>query len=426
MILERIYMNDENEMPEDIVSSLASAVNEELGENSSESDDSVKEAPKKKHKFLALKIIIIVLCCVVGAGAFLAFTPPGRRILVGFATQYMYGNMKKVAPSPVKVATGSAVSESAVAESATEKAIEAGESTTVVDNIDMSQMSDTFKNAFHEEGVYNIVLLGVEGIGADTASGHTDSIMIATINTNNKTLGLTSLMRDSYVEIPGFGGNKINAAFRDGGVNLLYETIAANYGIRMDGSLLVDFNAFESVIDSIGGVDIELTETEANYLNHTNYISKKANRTMVTGWNHMNGNQALGYCRVRYVSTLDGSHDDMGRTTRHRTVINAIFKKAKSDPTKALSAFNTVLPYLTTDIKQDNMTAYIAAGLELMLAGKELRQDRLPQDEAMTLGRVDGKSVVLVDWSLVKPEMMSFMFGTETASNASESAINKN
>ncbi|ETS97994.1 hypothetical protein HMPREF1497_2292, partial [Fusobacterium sp. CM21] len=198
----------------------------------------------------------------------------------------------------------------------------------ITDNIDMSKMSDTFKNALHEDGVYNILLLGVEAIGNNNvASGRTDSIMIATINTKQKTLGLTSLMRDSYVTVPGYYDTRINAAFGLGGVPLMYETIAYNYGLRLDGSAIVSFKTFQKVIDDLGGVDIELTPAEAEYLNTTNYVSKKSNRTLKPGINHMNGNQALGYARVRKRATLDGSNNDFGRTSRHRRVMAAIFKE---------------------------------------------------------------------------------------------------
>ena len=90
-----------------------------------------------------------------------------------------------------------------------------------------------------------------------------------------KELKLTSLMRDMYVEIPGHGHNKLNAAYAFGGVELLYQTIAKNFGIKIDNYCVVDFSTFEKVINKVGGVEISLEEKEAKYLNTTNYISKK-------------------------------------------------------------------------------------------------------------------------------------------------------
>ena len=117
--------------------------------------------------------------------------------------------MKKTPEKPTKNATGSAV---AVEEKEEEQGLKVGE---ITENIDLSKMSDTFKNALHQDGVYNILLVGVEAIGnKSVASGRTDSIMIATINTKQKTLGLTSIMRDSYVTIPGYYKTKNKCGFR--------------------------------------------------------------------------------------------------------------------------------------------------------------------------------------------------------------------
>ncbi len=420
-------MNEENDFLKDIEDSLADQVTNELTEENTDEDkeqtdlyenSDIDEENKPKKSYLGLKILAGVLCVLVAAGVFFTVTPPGRRILIGFATKYMYSKMQK--PEVVDtVVTGSSVV--AKDEPATESSVVIPD--VPVDNIDMSQMSDTFKNALHEDGVYNIILLGVESIGGTTESGHTDSMMIATLNTNAKTLGISSLMRDTYVDIPGFGMNKLNAAFRDGGTKLLYETIAENYNLRLDGSVFVDFDAFEKAIDAVGGVDIELTAVEAQYLNRTNYISIKSNRTMREGMNHMNGNQALGYCRVRHVATLGGVPDDQGRTKRHRAVMEQIFEKAKKDPTKALSAANAVLPYLTTDIKEKNMQIYLSEGLELMLAGTELRQQRVPDDEAMSFQKINGAAMTIANWDLVKPKLYEFIFAAPTDPNASGSAV---
>ena len=107
-----------------------------------------------------------------------------------------------------------------------------------------------------EEGVYNILLLGEEAIDSGSARGRTDLIIIATLNTNQKAIKLTSLMRDTLVQIPGFKDNKLNSAYEKGGVDLLYETIALNFDIRLDGCALVNFENFEKIIDRLGGLEI--------------------------------------------------------------------------------------------------------------------------------------------------------------------------
>lgn len=301
--------SDDFDLTQSLSRSLARQVQEEMDipmNHTAKQPSNGKKRKKKKKKGRALKIVATVIVLLSACAAFLIFTKPGRDFMINLATEYAYTKVNysgKEDPDP-----------------ADETDLLDGELTP---NISLSLMSDTFRNARHEEGVYNILLLGLEAI---ESKGHTDSIMIATLNTNTKKMKLTSLMRDSWVTIPGYGDDRINVAYAKGGINTLYETIALNYDIQLDGYALVGFDTFEQIIDALGGIELELTDEEAYYLNHTNYISNKSYRNVVAGKQRVNGNQALGYCRVRKVATLDGSNNDMGRTSRHRRVMNAVFR----------------------------------------------------------------------------------------------------
>ena len=413
-------MSKEDEFLREIRNSLAEQVKKEMEDKPRDNRrmaDKKKTRKKKKKINIFIKILIFLLIVLLGGSSFLVFTKPGRKIMTRIAVGLAFDRIKKIPDKPAKNVSGSAVD----TESEEEKGLEVGE---ITDNIDMSKMSDTFKNALHEDGVYNILLLGVEAIGNKSmASGRTDSIMIATINTKQKTLGLTSLMRDSYVTIPGYYDTRINAAFGLGGIDLLYETIAYNYNLRLDGSAIVSFKTFQKVIDDLGGVDIEITPGEAQYLNTKNYISKKSNRTLKPGVNHMNGNQALGYARVRYEPTLDGTIDDFGRTSRHRRVMAAIFKEVKkSNPVTLVKLLDTVFSQIQTDIKKDNASSYLAEVLELSLDGVPLDNLRLPEDGAYQ-GKWVGKALVTaLDWPKTKEALANFVFGSHKKP-ASESAI---
>ena len=90
-------------------------------------------------------------------------------------------------------------------------------------------------------------------------------------------------MRDLYVEIPGHGYNKLNAANSFGGIELLYKTIAKNFNIELDGYVEIGFKAFQDIVDAVGGVEVELTESEVSYLNSTNYIRNKKYRDVKAG-----------------------------------------------------------------------------------------------------------------------------------------------
>lgn len=417
-------MSNEDEFLKEIRNSLAEQVKKEMdakqkGERHNMND---KRKPKKKKKKLNIfiKVLIVLLVIILAGGSFLVFTRPGRKIMSNLAVEWAYWRMGKNAKTddkPAKNASGSAVE----TKEEEEEGLKVGE---ITENIDPSKMSATFRNALHEDGVYNILLVGVEAIGNNSvASGRTDSIMIATINTKQKTLGLTSIMRDSYVTIPGYYDTKINAAFGHGGINLLYETIAYNYNLRLDGSAIVSFKTFQKIIDELGGIDIEITPAEAQYLNTTNYVSKKSNRTLKPGMNHMNGNQALGYARVRYRATLDGSVDDFGRTSRHRRVMAAIFKEVKkSNPITLVKLLDTVFSQVQTDIKKSNASSYLAEVMELSIDGVPLDNLRLPIDGSYQGVKINRQAVVTFDSAMNKDALANFVFGSHKKP-ATESAI---
>ena len=427
-------MSNEDEFLKEIRSSLAEQVKKEMdakqkGERHNMND---KRKPRKKKKKLNIfiKVLIVLLVIILAGGSFLVFTRPGRKIMSNLAVEWAYWRMGKNAKTddkPAKNASGSAVE---TKEEEEEEGLKVGE---ITENIDPSTMSATFRNALHEDGVYNILLVGVEAIGNNSmASGRTDSIMIATINTKQKTLGLTSIMRDSYVTIPGYYNTKINAAFGHGGIKLLYETIAYNYNLRLDGSAIVSFKTFQKIIDELGGIDIEITPAEAQYLNTTNYVSKKSNRTLKPGMNHMNGNQALGYARVRYRATLDGSVDDFGRTSRHRRVMAAIFKEVKkSNPITLVKLLDTVFSQVQTDIKKSNASSYLAEVMELSLDGVPLDTFRLPAEGTYQGAIINGAAVVTFDIPKNKDELANFVFGshkkpvTESAIDGKKKTKNK-
>ena len=222
--------------------------------------------------------------------------------------------------------------------------------------------------------IVNILLVGADKNADEQnqkgAERRSDSMMIATLDIKHSKLKITSLMRDMYVTIPGYGGNKLNAAYSFGGITLLYETIAENFGIQMDGYAEVNFDAFVNVIDKLGGIEVTLTESEAKNLNDTNYIKRKKYRNLKVGTQVINGYQALGYCRIRHgkrqadgrypgVYTASGKGDDYGRTERQRLTIQAILKKVKTlSPMELLELAEVILPNIKTDISKKMIYTY--------------------------------------------------------------------
>ncbi len=250
--------------------------------------------------------------------------------------------------------------------------------------------SNALKNVKLPDGTYHSdkKIVNVLVIGNDyrkeknyDASGLPDSMMIATLDKKHKTLKLTSLMRDQIVQIPGHGENKLNACFGYGedGVTLLYKTIAQNFNIKLDGYVEFGFKAVTEVVNEVGGIEVELTESEANYLNTTNYIRNKKYRNVKVGKNKLNGAQAMGYSRIRKtVYTPTGLTDDYGRTWRQRNVVNAVFQKVKRMSWSKLMdlAQNILSNYVTTDLSSGDIVNY--AKDVVMMGTTDIYQLQIP------------------------------------------------
>ncbi len=376
---------DEDAFLDEVNSSLAKQISMELEDKDTSTKDN---GPKKKGKIpKGVKIFAIVFSVIMLLGCLLVFTPGGRKIIINLAGNYIYGKLN-------------------YEDSNTQETTDTVENTTEQTNKPEKPVDD----------VVNILLLGVEEIGG---ASNTDTMIVATMNTKNHTMKLTSLMRDIYVEIPGHDNNKLNSAFAKGGIDLLYQTIQNNFGVQLDGYVLVNFSAFEKIVDLLDGVEVTLTSTEANYLNRTNYISDPANRTVKEGAQMMNGNQALGYCRVRKVPT-ETEHDDFGRTQRQRAVLNSIFEQLKKKNIVQLGLFmNDVLNDVDihTDITQSEFNRYLEEAASLNVG--KLEQLRIPTDgnfgfDNVQIGKYNQSVVVPTDWDAMRQEIHQFIYGTGT------------
>ncbi len=230
-------------------------------------------------------------------------------------------------------------------------------------------------------------LVNIMLVGQDRRPGEgrarSDAMILCTFNTKEKTITMTSFMRDMYVMIPGHGGNKMNEAYSRGGMPLLRETMMENFGIHVDAFVEVDFSGFEKVVDILGGVEMTLTKAEAEHLNLENGWS------LVKGKNLLNGAQALAYSRIRYVGNAD-----FQRTERQRDVINAIMNSCKNmSLSQANSLLTQILPLVATDMSNEQIFDY-ALSLFPLLKGS-VNSQRIPIDGSYTLEWVNALDVVL-------------------------------
>lgn len=200
-----------------------------------------------------------------------------------------------------------------------------------------------------DKNVRNILLIGCDK--ANGGSSRSDSIMIASVNKKTGKITVCSILRDTHLYIPGEREAKVNAAYAWGGANLLIQTIEHNFGIRIDDYATVNFEMFTALVDGIGGVDVEVTENEADYINNRHrYGNEKKPDTFESGESvHLNGYQALWYSRIRKLDS------DFMRTQRQRKVISAIASEVKSqiNPIGIFGLVSTakeVAPYIETTL----------------------------------------------------------------------------
>lgn len=232
------------------------------------------------------------------------------------------------------------------------------------------------REAKKEKDIINIAFFGLDRRTKNEAS-RSDSIMIATIDKTHKKLKITSITRDTYVNIDGHGKDKLNHAYAFGGPQLAIKTLNKNFNLDITDYVAVDFYSFEKIIDSLGGVEIDVKKSELDlvngYMEETSKLEgKKKVPVTRAGMQTLNGMQAVAYSRIRYVG--DG---DFERTERQRRVLNAIFEKVKSaGPAKFASIAATILPYTETSISK---TDILSLGAETFTMGiGSLEQERFP------------------------------------------------
>ena len=151
------------------------------------------------------------------------------------------------------------------------------------------------------KGITNVLLIGVDARDLDEPC-RSDSMIIATIDNNNKKVKLTSLFRDTLVDIPGHGEAKLNSAYMLGGPELLLETVKETYNISIDKYIIINFWGFEAIVDYIGGIEVDVKDYQLEELNKYIGESTGGNDCPVeeAGVQTLNGKQALSYARIRY------------------------------------------------------------------------------------------------------------------------------
>ena len=252
-----------------------------------------------------------------------------------------------------------------------------------VEQIIMPEPAETIEDTDH---IYNILLIGQDrrpGQGRQRS----DAMILCTINTKKKTLIMTSFLRDTYISMPDYQGesfddNRLNACYVFGGMEMLNDALEMNFGVTVDHNIEVDFTGFENIVNMLGGVGIYLTGAEASIVQGG----------AVEGWNHLNGQQALTYARIR---SLDG---DTNRTYRQRKLLMSIFESIRNLRVDQISDLvNSVFPMVTTDMTNADILNYIAIFAPL-LTDLEITTQHIPAEGTAQNVMIRGMAVKVPDY----------------------------
>lgn len=256
-------------------------------------------------------------------------------------------------------------------------------------NIDYDpDFNDGTINMSMEEGslLNDPMVLNVLLFGADKSSdgvSRSDSMIMLSIDNRHQKLKLTSFMRDMWVYIPDYGYSKLNHAYAYGGAKLSIETIEQNFGINIDRYAIVDFQSFKSIIDILGGIDIELSDEEIDYINwqswKNNQVDTRYEIQADPGIVHLNGRQALWYARNRGDIDAGFSGSDFDRTDRQRKLLRTLATDMKSASLpQIISIVDQIGPLITTNLKKTEITALVANSLTYLQY--DMAEYRLPSD----------------------------------------------
>lgn len=283
------------------------------------------------------------------------------------------------------------------------------------DALDLNWDNAVTGSTRYDENIVNILLVGTDSRSTQGYRGNSDTMIIFTIDKDNKNVKMTSIMRDLYVPIPGKSDNKINSAYSTGGVPLLKQTIENNFKVAIDYTVIVEFDTFKKVIELLGGVDIEINEKEAKNINKN---TPKSCKQLVAGVQHLDAEQALWFSRIRKVSSDIYGSNDFGRTARQRAVLKSIYEEYKNLSIGEVSKLvDEIFPYITTDMSSE--TIITTAALVLSFGVEEIESFRIPMDRAFEAATVTpsgykkGMSVLLIN-SYMKENvnaMHQFIYG---------------
>ena len=285
------------------------------------------------------------------------------------------------------------------------------------ETVPLAEVTETTKyEVIREEPIKNFLLIGIDSRANSYNSSGTgdrsDVICVMSVDMNKGTIKLLSIQRDSYAYFPGYSNpHKINAAMAYGGPDLLQATVESCLRIKIDGYAYVNFSHMAQIIDAVGGVYVNMTAGERNVAN--DYIKRmNSNAALIqsTGkdtW--LNGIQAVGYARVRYVG-----NGDYERMERQIEVLRSVMSQyMKLSATGKLAAMDDVLGAVVTNIDKADIERL---GLEFLpsLQNAEMQYIQLPIEGCYNAGMYGDEWSVRINWNAIVPYVQLYFYGKTT------------
>ncbi len=293
------------------------------------------------------------------------------------------------------------------------------EDTTTVTEVDMANLEI---NEDLPDHVVNILLLGIDNRTKELVTGRSDATIICSINKLDGTVTLTSIARDTAVEVPGYKSRKrMNTAFKFGskdgdiahGAELAMKTVNRNFDMNIQYYVVVNIFGLADIIQAIGGLDMELTKAEASAINYELFTKEpmgsnegRKKLELKNGVQHLDGMQAVTYGRIR---NLKGQND-LNRNGRQRVLLETLLKTVlvDMDLVKLITLIETALPYGYTNLTVDEL---LTLGLSVLsgtavqnLASGEpvLQQFGIPMEKQYGYREFEGNSLIYISEKRMK------------------------
>ena len=266
------------------------------------------------------------------------------------------------------------------------------------------------------KGIHHYMLICMDSWATDPKNlGHSDGLILVSVDEYARRVMLTSFIRDMLIQRPDGKFGRINNVVgyfgaNQAGIDALITTINTHFNLKIEDYIVVDFQQVQNIIDAIGGVDITITDREAQYLRNYS-ISRSSTTPELAGGGtyHFSGHAAVIYMRIRKVANIEGETQDVGRTRRARIVLTSIADSLKDisyeDATKLLDVVieNTIFTSMSA------MDMLSALDLAMDLRGTEIEQIRMPIDGTYEPMPVAGMATQQIDWLANREALHTFL-----------------